>query len=114
MAIKRIEEIASLTDIDEGRLAAAFTRHMKRAIADCEDRPADKKARVVTIQLAVVPTYVDEGYLQDIGVEASIRSKVPDHVTLPVNCRVKRGSGAVFNDMNENDVDQKTIDELGA
>ena len=110
--LKRIEEIESLAELDDGRLALAFTRHITRLIHDCENRPADEKARTLTINVAIKPTLIEGGYLTDFGVEASIKSKVPDHVTRTINCRVKNGHGGAFNTMSEDNVDQRTIDEL--
>ena len=48
-------DLASLQDLDDGRVAVAFQHELKRAVQDCIDRPADKKPRTVTLELAIKP-----------------------------------------------------------
>lgn len=114
MAMRDISEIESLGTLDDGRLALSYQRHLQRLIADCENRPMDKTARELTITLKVTPSLVEEGYLSDVNIEGHLKSKVPAHVTRPVNCRVKAKQRAVFNDMAEDNAAQRTIDEIGA
>jgi hypothetical protein len=110
MALRELN-LEGLSTIDGGRVDAAVNRHLKRAIADCEDRPGDKTPRKVVLTMLVRPVMLQDGAVTDVNVECEVSSTVPKHVSKPVDCRIKNGQRAVFNDMSEGDVDQMTIDE---
>lgn len=103
--------LESLSAIDEGRVERAFARHLQRAIADCEDRPGDKKPRKITLTANLSPVMLQDGAVTSVEVECEVSSTVPKHVSKIVECVVKNGGRALFNNMSEGDVLQKTIDE---
>jgi len=103
--------LQSLASIDEGRVDKAFARHLKRAIQDCEDRPGDKKPRKITVTALVSPIMLQDGAVSNVSVECEISSTVPKHVSRLVECTVKHGGRALFNDLSEDDIKQRTIDE---
>lgn len=104
-------ELAEIGALGSGTVAEAFNRHLQRAIADCEDRPGDDKARKVTLTLLVKPLQLQDGACTEVIVEAEASSSVPKHVSRPVECRIKHGGRALFNDLSEDNVDQMTIDQ---
>lgn len=106
-------QLGELPHADGGRVDAAFSWHMKRAIEDCEDRPGDKSKRYVLIRMVVTPVLLQDGAVTDCNIECEVSSAIPKHVSRPINCRIKSGGRAVFNDMSEGDVDQKTLDQQG-
>lgn len=98
--------------IGGGTVDVAFSKHMKRAIVDCDDRPGDKNARTITLVVSVRPVMQQDGAVMDVNVECSVSSSIPKHVSKTVECRVKADGRALFNDMNESDVEQMTLDEI--
>ncbi len=106
-------DLPGLADFADGTVDAAFAQHVKRAIVDCEDRPGDKKPRKVTITANIVPVVMQDGAVTDVCVDCEVSSTVPKHVSKSVECRIKQGGRAIFNDMSNANVDQMTIDEQG-
>lgn len=76
--------LASLAEIDGARFANAFQQHVKRVAADCNERPTDPKARVITITLSVKPIEID-GVCDDANVTLQVASTVPKQQTRPYN-----------------------------
>lgn len=108
--------LSNLGEMSGGAVSVQFQRHLARAFADCEDRPGDKTARKIVLEIEVVPV-VDQ--LAGDGLPAvihaditcKIKSKLPDHVSKPTECHLRQGNRAVFNDMSESNVSQMTLDE---
>jgi hypothetical protein len=105
--------LENLSKVDGGRIAAMFARHLQRAIADCEDRPGDKAKRTVTIKAHATPIMLQDGAATDVNIEFEVSSSVPNHISRPINCLVKHGGRALFNELAPDDVDQQTLDKLG-
>lgn len=45
----------NLVELDDGRLAVAFDRELRQALADLRDRPADKRKRKITLTVELQP-----------------------------------------------------------
>lgn len=114
MSVKQLG-CGTVGELDDGRVAIAFDRHLRRAISDCEDRPGDGTARKVTITLEVKPLIL-EGAV-DISVVAQIKGSIPNHVSRPTVCQIRSmnnavGKVAAFNDLSGDNPRQGTIDEV--
>lgn len=94
---------------DGGRIEALFRRHLNRAVDDCRDRPGDKSPRQVVIKFNLTPNIPMEGVV-DADLEIQVSSKVPTHISRTINCQIRNGNRLAFNDLNEGDVDQRTLD----
>lgn len=105
----------TLSTIDEGRIKAAVDLHLKKLTSDCIDRPGCKTPRKLKLELFVVPQVdPDTGQCDDVNIEFDIGSKVPNHRSRPVNCKVRKTSAGpllLFNDLSEGNVNQRTLDE---
>lgn len=110
MALKELN-LEGLASIAGGKVDAAVNMQLKRMIADCEDRPGDKNPRKVVLTMLVRPVMLQDGAVTDVNVECEVSSAIPKYISKPVDCRIKHGQRAVFNDLSEDDVDQMTIDE---
>ena len=95
----------------QGKVDAAVGHHLKRAAEDCYDRPGCDAAREVAILIKIKPVVDQDGMCESVNTEFEVSSKVPKHVSAPVNCGLRKGGKMVFNDMSEDDVHQRTIDE---
>ena len=103
--------LENLKFIADGTVDAAFRQHLKRAIEDCEDRCGDGKARKVLLALHISPVVLQDGGVTEVSIEAKVKSTVPDHISRPVECKVKQGGRAMFNDLSQDNPNQMTIDQ---
>ena len=60
MALKFFN-LASLGELDGGRVDVAFKQAMARAVQDCEDRPNEEGPRKVTLQVELTPSMDETG-----------------------------------------------------
>lgn len=100
----------TLASADGGRVGAAFQVALKRAIADCEDRPQVSKAREIVLKVAIVPVAGKEDETCDqIAYQAVVSDSVPKRQTRVYSARIKHGGKAAFNDESLDDVNQHTF-----
>lgn len=107
--------LESLKSLDDGRIAAAFDAELARAIEDCQDRPADDKARTVNLTLRLRPQCeTNAGLTECSGVlaEFEIAAKVPKRRSKRYELGVRKGGMVLFNDHNPTDFRQTSIDDL--
>lgn len=109
MAIEKFR-LSTLASIDEGRIREAFEKELKRAEADCKDRPALKKPREVVLVAVLVPVLGHDGECESVDVRFEIQAKVPRRTSKVYNMRSTPG-GLLFNELSPEDVRQGTIDE---
>lgn len=117
MAVQEFK-LQNLPLVNGGMLAAAFDQLIERCAQDCEDRPAHDKARkvVLTVEFSPTPTGRD---LDSVKGEVTLSANLPkiEMPTISFGFRKKRGKNGqpsgmlVFNDLSEDDIHQRTIDE---
>ena len=99
--------------LDGGRIGIAFQHELKRVVADCEDRPADTKPRTVTLTMQIVPVPTTDGTvvtLDSIAAKFQVASSVPKRRSKQYSFGARSGGQLVFNDMSEENVNQRTFD----
>lgn len=107
--------IGSLEELHDGRLAAAFLLHLKRLIQDCHDRPGEKKARKMAMQITVTPVVeVGDSIVECIGADAefTFKSAIPDHRSKAINLRTNKNGQASFSAESEDNADQLTFNDV--
>ena len=102
--------LATLAEIDGGRLAIAFAQALKRCAQDCDDRPGEKKARTVTICLAVEPRMDQDGMCEDCDVQVTIADSVPKRKSKEYNCSLRKGGHLMYQPDSLDDHEQETFD----
>lgn len=102
--------LANLQEIDDGLTVRLFDRALKQVVADCVDRPGDKKARTVTLELAIVPQATD-GVCETVLMESTVKSKIPAPRTKQYQVDVKGDGTLIVNPASPDDVRQRTLDE---
>ena len=65
-----------LHQLDDGLLAAAFKANVLEIVRDLEDRPADDRARTLTLTLTFEPEQ-NRGDLDRVKLEHKVTSKIP-------------------------------------
>lgn len=106
--------LASLEDLDKGKIGALVRSHLKMVAADCFDRPGDSKPRTVTVEFIVAPKPIveDDGRVtaETCSVQIKARSKVPIHQSRPYDMRITP-KGLAYNESSPESFGQLTLDE---
>jgi hypothetical protein len=100
MALKKLT-VETLHELDFGSIGIAFQKHLARVVQDCIDRPGDKRARTVLLEMKVVPVVEIRGSTIDCeGAKGTfkLKSKVPDHETQELDFAVRHDGSLVFNE----------------
>ncbi len=108
--------LESLKTLDGGRVSEAFDQAVRRAVADCDDRPAEKKPRVVMLQATLVPIVDEGGMLDGVNCDFQVRDKLPTRKSKVYNFGLKQDGKLFFSDedptnhrqLTFGDVDQET------
>lgn len=101
--------LATMAEIDGGRLAIAFKQALKRCAEDCDDRPGEKKARTITLTVAVEPRVDEDGLCEDCDVRVTIADNVPKRKSKPYNCSLRKGGHLMFHPDSLDDHEQETF-----
>ena len=83
-------QLSAIAVMDGGRIDVAFDQALARVVADCEDRPGEKKARTVTLQLEVVPVLDESGVCDDVKVQMFINEGIPKRKTRVYDMAMKK------------------------
>lgn len=89
--------LASLLDLDGGRISEAFMVELRRAVSDCDDRPVDGKARKVTLELELKPRVdVESGQLESVDGKFFVTSSVPKRRSKAYSFDFRKGGRLAF------------------
>jgi len=114
MAIHELNLKTLFENLDGGRVSAAFQHELQRCIADCNDRPGEEKNRTVTLKFNVSPVCDESGLCEEIKGKFHVASSVPQRRSKVYSFQARKRAGQnqlVFNDMSDDNIAQKTIDE---
>lgn len=100
--------LATLVDMDGGRIKTAFEQALQRLESDCKDRPGVKRSRQLQLVLDLTPV-ADGGDLDSVNVTFKIKESIPKRESKAYNMQAVAG-GLLFNDASPEDVRQKTLD----
>ena len=110
MTVHELTLSALMRDLDGGRISEAFMRELQRVALDCEDRPADDKARKVRLELRVEPVLDEQGFLESIKGKFFVTSQVPQRRSKTYDFGFRKGGHLVFNDLSDDNIHQGTIE----
>lgn len=82
--------------INQGVIASTLDAHIRRALSDLEDRPMDKKARKVTLEIVMVPNADATGNsCEDADIQFKVKCSLPPAQTreyrMPTQTKEVRG-----------------------
>lgn len=115
MGLKRFD-LTTIDTLDGGITPAMFADACRRAVKDCIERPGDKRARKVILQLTIVPVAVVTGNTIDCdGAKGTFqcKAKIPDFETREVDFGVQNSGDLIFNPDSPRDHKQMTLLEDG-
>lgn len=101
--------LSTLEQIDGGLAVEMFKVEMLHAVRDCDDRPALKKPRTVTLECVITPECDDHGSMTGVELDFQVKSKVPMRKTKPVHAFVDSKGKILFNPNSPDNVNQATI-----
>lgn len=105
MAIKELT-LASLLELDGGRVSEAFMAELRRVVSDCDDRPADGKERKVKLEFSVIPVLGETGHLEGIEGRFLIDSTIPKRRSKVLPFEFRHGGRLAFT-TNDHDHDSQ-------
>jgi hypothetical protein len=108
----KIVTLENLKALDMGKVDEAFKAHLALASLDCADRPAEKKARKVMVELSIVPVPETNGQMvtcSEVKAKFRVTSSVPKHETKEYSFGVKKTGALVFNEDAPDNVNQATL-----
>lgn len=95
MAVQEFK-LGALVDIDGGRINEALNQAIKRAAMDCEDRPADDRARKVNLQIELTPMMDDHGMCDSVKMAMQIKETIPTRKSRVYDLGLRRGGMLVY------------------
>ena len=101
--------LETLNLLDGGKASLAFEHHVQRAALDCDNRPGDKAARKVTLEVTLKPVTDQNGNLADVQVQIKASSSVPKHQTKLYSMAAGRNGRLLFNPDSTDNVNQGTL-----
>ena len=110
MAMTKVRSVADVGKMDRGVVDVLFSRALAVVQADVEDRPAVKKARKITLEVAFTPVCSTQGTLETVQVETEVKTTTPVNRTRMVSM-VLDDDGLKYNEVSPSDVRQGTIDQ---
>lgn len=102
-------KLETLGELDGGKGALAFQHHMKRAAEDCLDRPADSKARTVTLKVELTPVMEDDGDCREVKAKITASSSIPVHKTKVYSLALRKNGILAFNPDAPDNINQGTL-----
>jgi hypothetical protein len=103
----------ALKTLDLGKSQEAFQLHLRRLAQDCLDRPAESKARTLTMQVGVVPVTEGDGTCERVRLQIHFTSAVPKHRTRVYDMALRKNATLVFSEDSPENFDQTTIFDDG-
>lgn len=111
MALKELS-LATLQEAHNRAIAIAFDEELQRVIEDLKNRPNEKKARSLNLQISFTPVADDNDatLLDATNITFQVSSSVPKRKSSAITL-VPRGNGLVFSD-NTRDARHRTLDKM--
>lgn len=108
MALMKLS-VASMNELDGGRLRTAIEKSIKRAVDDCKDRPNLDTARKVGIELIITP-YADEtGDVVSVNLDYQVKPTLPPMKREGLSLSVQKDGALLFNEHSPDNVNQRTV-----
>ena len=114
MAVRTLS-LEALQHVEGGRVAAAIDQAIKKAVADCEDRPRNQAVRQVQITIGFKPAGKDaaEG---EVDFAVALAVKTPKGESGSIRGSIRKAPNATgyvlaFNDLAEDNPHQGTLDD---
>ena len=108
--MRAILSLATLKDLDFGKVDTSFSSKLRAVIADLKDRPGLDRERQVILTLKMKPAETTQGVLDSVEVFFEVRTKVPAAQSIAHNMAAGKDT-LVFSTESPTDHKQSTIDD---
>lgn len=102
--------LENLAKMDSGRIAIAFEQACKRVALDCEDRPVEKKARKVVLELEFEPVTDASGLCEQVNTRIQVKENLPARKSKIYDLGLRRGGMLTVNLSDPESHDQQVLD----
>ena len=105
--------LENIPHLDGGKISEAWKQAIERGIADCLDRPEVEKPRTITMTVQLSPE-VERGVCDSVNARFSFKDGMPSRDSRAYNLGLRHRQNQtflIFNDLSDDDVHQRTIDE---
>ena len=100
----------TLGEMGLGITSKMLEKHIRRAAVDCNERPSDKTARKVTLELQFVPVVcTEDGSCEMVEVSCVCKSRTPDHKSRRFAMKVQANGTLLFNPDSPDNPFQETL-----
>lgn len=103
--------LKTLPELGDGIVATAWELAVKRAAADCMDRPGDERPRKVILECVLLPVVGESAECESTSVQFQVKDTVPTRRSKVYDFQVRRGGLLLFNDLSPDNAHQRTIDQ---
>ena len=104
---------SEIQHLDDGRIVLVLDQFLEAALHDCEDRPGEEGARVITLKALVKPKPdPGMGFTEKVDIEFEVDKKFPKMKSAAYEMGIRQKAGkprAVYNQFSPDSVDQRTI-----
>ena len=114
MARREITDLASLGALQDGKVNAQFSTHLKAILADAMGRATLEEKRELSMTVSIVPTVDEQGEVVGVKTQVSFKLKLPAAKTreFSMGCAGKDGEvlGLVYDELSFDDHRQSTLE----
>jgi len=100
----------NIPNLDMGTVDAMFANLLEHVVADCLDRPGDKKARVIKMECAITPVMTGD-VCDGVKTEFKMNAGIPAYVSKTHHMAVRKMAGVISQDewesLNKQIIDRK-------
>ena len=104
--------LQNISQLDSGLAMEMFQGNLRRAVKDCLDRPTDRRARKVTLQVNLTPVTEIRGNIVDCDGAKGVflcKAKLPDFESREVDFGVQQSGELLFNPDSPQNHKQMTL-----
>jgi hypothetical protein len=102
-------DVKNWHELDNGRLAIAVEKAIRRIVADCRDRPGLDNARKMTLTLTFKPFADDLGDVVSINLDFDVKTAVPSTGREGLSLGVQKDGQLTFSTHSPDNVAQTTV-----
>lgn len=102
-------DVKNWHELDNGRLAKAVEREIRRVVADCKDRSGLDSVRKVGLELSFIPFADETGDIVSVNLDFKVKSVVPPTAREGLSLGVQKDGQLTFSTAAPDNVAQTTI-----
>lgn len=110
--MRKILDLETLCEMDNGRIRAAFNHELEAVVNDCYNRPGDSTARKIALVIEIKPKDFNSGLCETVTTSMAVKSSIPARKKTGMVMKITDERHVIFNDESFDDPNQRTLDEI--